>query len=89
MTGIDDYVEKGFPIECRGRDEDGNGVFNPAMKVNVKVYKRPGSSMISTDVSDCQYNCGGHGQYCYASGLNHIPCAYAVDLPLDLPLPKI
>ncbi len=89
MTGIDDYVEKGFPIECRGRDEDGNKVFSPAIKVIINVYKRPGSDIISTDVSECKYNCGGHGQYCSASELKQIPCAYAVDLPLDLPLPKL
>ena len=89
MTTVDDYVEQDFPIECRGRDDEGNGVFSPALKVSVKVYKRPGSSMISTDVSACKYNCGGHGQYCKASEIKQVPCAYAVDLPLDLPLPKL
>lgn len=83
MTGIDDYVEHGFLIECRGRDEERNGVLDAPLNIKIKIYKRPGSSIISTDVSDCRYNCGGHGQYCSASEQEKILCPYAVDLPLE------
>jgi len=83
MTGIDDYVEHGFPIECRGRDEEGNGVLDKPLNTRVKVYKSPGSSLISTDVSDCPFNYGPHGEYCTASGQEKILCPYSVDLPLE------
>lgn len=82
MTGIDDYVEHGFPIECRGRDEEGNGVLTSAINIRIKIYKRPGSSIISTDVSDCPFNYGPHGDHCSASGQEKSLCPYAGNLPL-------
>ena len=87
---VEDYVEQIFPIQCRGRDEQGKEVLKEPIDVKVKIYKSPGISMICSDVSSCQYNTGGHGQRCKAShpdkdkvgdGVN---CPYAVDLPLSL-----
>ncbi len=80
---IDDYVEQDFPIECKGRSPSGNEVLREAIEVKVKIYKRPGSSIISSEVQ-CPYNTGAHGEECRASNLHDAGCPYAFDLPYDL-----
>jgi len=56
---VEDYVEQIFPIQCRGRDEQGKEVLKEPIDVKVKIYKSPGISMICSDVLSCQYNTGG------------------------------
>lgn len=57
-----------------------------AVRVEIKIYKRPGSSDLSSLV-DCPYNTGGHGQRCKASHPHSdkfeegVHCPYSFDLP--------
>lgn len=87
---VDKYVEQNFPVECKGRDDEGNEVLDKPVAVNVKVYKSPGSSRISSLV-ECPYNTGGHGQRCKAShppGVDKVGqgviCPYSFDIPYAL-----
>lgn len=90
---IDAYIETTFPVQCKGRDKDMKEVLKEPVEVKVKVYKSPGSNMISSIV-ECPYNIGGHGQRygqrCKAShpGVDWkgkgISCVYSFDLPYAL-----
>lgn len=84
---INNYIKQIFPIQCKGRDFSGNEVLTEPVEVEVKVYKSPGSSTISSEVK-CPYNTGGHGQRCnifYLTGVDKtkkdIFCPYAFDVP--------
>lgn len=83
MMGVEKFVEQNFPIECKGRDSRGNEVLSEPVKVVVNIHKSPGSNDISSNVR-CQYNSGGHGQKCDASGSDNAGCPYAFDLPYAL-----
>ncbi len=84
---VDDYVTQTYPVECKGRDENGSEVLDEALDVEVKIYKSPGSSMISSNVDDCPYSAGAHGQRCKASHPNQdkigkgINCSYSFNIP--------
>ncbi len=86
---IEKFIEQNFPIQCIGRDKSGKEVLSEAVDVEVRIYKRPDSNMISSSVK-CPYNTGGSGQRCKAShpevdkvgdGIN---CPYSFDIPYAL-----
>ena len=68
---LDEFVEQNFRIRCQKKKAIDEGLI-----VNVLIYKRPGSDVISSQV-ECKYNNGPHGEYC---SLTNKFCAYAVDL---------
>ena len=86
--GIERYIEQNFPVECKGRGNNGKSVLREAVQINVKFYKKQGSNIISSDV-ECPYNSGSHGQRCIAShqeknsGMK-INCHYSIDIPYAL-----
>ncbi|HJX06177.1 MAG TPA: hypothetical protein VJ461_05690 [Candidatus Nanoarchaeia archaeon] len=86
MSSIDSYVDVVFPIECKGRDANGKDVLKNPVKALAKIYKRPGSSELSSLV-ECQYNTGGHGHRCKASQPEAdkvgegVTCPYSFDIP--------
>ena len=63
---VEDYVEKTFPIKCKGRNSAGNETLSEPVAVDVKIYKSPGCNTISSEVI-CLYKTGAHGQRCRAS----------------------
>jgi len=82
----DNYVEQNYPIECNGRNAEGEKVCNVSINATIKIYKSPGSNTISSQVI-CPYITGGHGQRCKMShphsdkvgdGVN---CPYSFDIP--------
>jgi len=85
------YLERVFPIKCKGRDAWGREVLKKAIKVKVRISNSCTETSISADVEDCPYNTGGHGQRCKAShphidkiGEEGIGCPYAFDIPYAL-----
>ncbi|MBU1199754.1 MAG: hypothetical protein KKF46_05555 [Nanoarchaeota archaeon] len=83
---IDAQVEAVFPIQCKGRDIDRKEVLDEPVDVKVKIYKRPGSNDLSSEV-ECPYIRGGHGDRCKASWaetgkhVSGIGCPYSFDVP--------
>jgi len=86
---VEDYVEQIFPIQCRGRDEQGGEVLEEPIDVKVRIYKSPGCSVISSIVVGCPYNAGAHGERCKAAhpGMpmpgKEIVCVYSFDHPIN------
>ena len=88
---ISKYVEQIFPIECKGRNRAGIDVFDSPIKINLRIYKTPDSSIISSDVSECPYNSGSHGHRCRAAVPKNTDktnegarCPYSFDIPYAL-----
>ncbi|MAH03421.1 hypothetical protein CMI39_01395 [Candidatus Pacearchaeota archaeon] len=88
---IDKFVTQNYPIECKGRDKLGNEVLDNPVNVEVEIHKSPGNNMISSDVGECVYNTGGHGERCKAShpnvdkvGEESVGCPYSFDIPYVL-----
>ncbi len=89
---IDKYVQQVFPIECMGRDINGNEVLAEPVEVKVRIYKFLGNNTISSEV-ECPYNTGGHRQRCKASHPKidkillvgeGVGCPYSFDIPYAL-----
>ncbi len=86
---LDRAVEQTFPIQCSGRDREGNEVLPKPVDVQVRISKSVGCNTISTNVT-CQYNTGGHGQRCKASHprvdkiWEGVGCPYSLDIPYAL-----
>ena len=82
---VEKYVEQTYPVKCKGRNADGNSALKKPVRVEVKIYKSPGSNSISSEVK-CPYNTGGHGQRCKASHPNvdkaekDVFCPYSFDI---------
>lgn len=89
IMAIQNYVEQIFPVECMGRDSNGNEVLAIPERVKVLIAKSPCSNTISSTV-ECPYNTGAHGQRCRASHpgqdkvLNGVICPYSFDIPYCL-----
>jgi len=87
---INKLIVQKFPITCRGRDMEGNKVLDTPAKFELKIYQGASETTITSDVSDCEYNTGGHGQRCKASHPNvdkigkGILCPYSFDIPYAL-----
>ncbi len=81
MTSINDYVQQNYPIQCKGRDMEGNEVLKEPVLVVIKIYKNPCSNMLATEIT-CRYNTGEHGERCKASH-SEVICPYAIDLPYN------
>jgi hypothetical protein len=84
----DRYIETIFPIQCFGRNSEGEKVFRLPVQVEVKVSQSSGNETdIFVSVNKCQYNTGGHGQRCKASHPEidkvgeGVLCPYAIDIP--------
>ncbi len=79
------YVEQNLSIQCHGRDTFGKEVLKSPVTLNVNVHKSPGSTYIS-NIVECPYNTGGHGQRCKASHPyvdkigGGVGCPYAFDI---------
>jgi len=87
-------VQQDFPIECMGRNREGNVALIQPVNAVVNIHQRAGSNMISSTVK-CPYNTGGHGQRCRASHPEHtekvgdgVICPYSFDIPFALELKK-
>lgn len=79
--GVEEFIEQEYPVKCKGRGFDGKEVLKETIDVVVKIYKSPGSSVISSMVG-CIYNRGCHGEGCGASdSINLVICPYSFDLP--------
>ena len=63
---IEEYIKQNYEIKC----EKGE------IEIKVKIYRKPGSSIISSLV-ECPYNYGGHGQKCKKGKI----CGYSIDIP--------
>ena len=74
-----------FPIQCWGRNADGDPVLNKPVDVELQVFKSSDDTL--TVNVKCPYNTGGHGQRCKASHPkvdklgDGVLCPYSVDLP--------
>ena len=64
---LDEFVEQNFTIRCKVKHT----------VVDVLVYKRPVSSIISSSV-ECKYNSGAHGEDCNLTRTRL--CPYVFDL---------
>ena len=86
---LNEYIEQTFPIQCKGRNSKGLEVLQEPVNVEVKIYKSPGSNIISNIVR-CFYNTGSHGERCKASHPTvdkvgeGIICPYSFDIPYAL-----
>jgi hypothetical protein len=84
-----EHIEQVFEIKCQGRNEAGTEVLRRPAHVKVRIYQHPSSDMISSDVSNCKFNCGPHGENCKAyNPESQIPsrviCPYSFDIPYAL-----
>jgi hypothetical protein len=92
---IDKYVTQTYPIKCKGRNEAGEEVLDTAVSVEVKIFMRPESNMISSIIKKCPHNTGAHGQLCKASHPDidrigeGVRCPYSFDIPYALETKKI
>ena len=83
----DAYLEKVFPVQCRGRGVSGKEVLAEPVAVKVKVSQARGDERNISLSVECPYNTGGHGQRCKASHpetdkINEdVACAYSIDIP--------
>ena len=59
---LDKLVEQNFTVRCQRK----NAVDDVSI-VNVSIYKRPKSDLISSQV-ECEHNCGPHEEYCKLNG---------------------
>ncbi|MFH1588971.1 MAG: hypothetical protein ABIB43_00185 [archaeon] len=84
---VEDFIEQTYNIKCKGRDKEGKEVLDKAIKVDLNIWKRPGSSDISSSVN-CPYNIGGHRDRCNASHPDSfkldVGCPYSFDIPYAL-----
>lgn len=88
---IDKVIEQTFPVKCKGRNAIGREVLKKPIKAKIRIYQRPESDMISSEVK-CKYNIGSHGHKCKAQEyrlVNKIGemfgiCPYAFDIPYAL-----
>lgn len=84
------YLEKVFPIKCRGRNALGEEVLPKPVSAKVKVYQSPGDEKNISLSVDCVHNTGGHGQRCKASHPGKdkvgegVGCPYSADIPYAL-----
>ena len=82
---IEKYVTQTYLIKCNGINEKGEEVLKNPVKVEIEIYKRPGSNMISSIV-ECPHNTGAHGQRCKASHPDAdkigkgVTCPYSFDI---------
>src|SRR4030042_1413607 len=87
MSSIESYIDAVFPIECKGRDANGKDVLKNPVKALVKIYKRQGSSDLSS-ILECQYNTGGPGHRCKASHPDVDKIGEGVICPYSLATPN-
>ena len=74
-------MAKVLKIKCRGRDFDRRKVLDSPVDVKVLIYQPlDGEDVISSRV-ECEYNCGGLGNNCSASGTSNGYCPYVFDIP--------
>ena len=84
-------ISQDFPVQCKGRDENGNEVLKNPIGVIVKVYQSPDVHTGFSSQVMCPHITGGHGQRCKAShpkGVDKVGdgvnCPYAFDIPYAL-----
>ncbi len=73
--------QQAYPVECKGRDPQGNDALSKPVPVTITIQQHEGSNMISSMVA-CTHNTGSHGERCKAAkGNGKSVCPYSFDLP--------
>lgn len=90
------YLEIKFPIQCCGRNNDGEEVLDEPVSAEVEVHQRIGDEKNISLLVMCPHNYGGHGEYCKASQpvrrqgigvgkksiiVGKVYCPYSCDIP--------
>ncbi|MFH0832281.1 MAG: hypothetical protein V1900_00970 [Candidatus Aenigmatarchaeota archaeon] len=79
----DSYIEKLFPVDCFGRNENGAHALKKPEEVKVRIYQDRGDQTSIMSLVDCRYNPSGSEYVCNAG--NGI-CPYRFDIPqFDVP----
>lgn len=75
-NNLDKFIEQNFTIRCSRLKQKLLTNKNNEV-INVIIYKRPNSDMISSQV-DCPCNFGPHGEYCDLKQRSF--CIYSFDM---------